>query len=419
MPWCASNFGLRPRRMDTVASTSGSGMTTFWNRRSSALSDSTCCLYSASVVAPTHRSSPRASAGFSRLDASSAPPDAPVPTTVWTSSMNRITFPAAAATSSTTALSRSSNSPRYLAPAMSRPMSSEMIVRPLSASGTAPLTMRCARPSAMAVLPTPGSPTRHALFLVRRLRIWIVRLISSSRPITGSSLPALASFVRSRPYWSSASVVASGVRESTALSPRSLSTAVRSVAADAQPAASKSGPHAAGAWSARPSTSFEQYWSPSVAVVSSACCTTACARGPKPGLLEPETVGKVRALSSTSCFSVLSSAGGSQSRSARLSSPLPSWRRIAPSRSSGSTTPPRRSAAACDAPWSASQARSVKRSGPSSFDDMRRAASRRARGARTRGVWNAAADAASAAKRTAEVMAERRVGGGSAVALRL
>ena len=44
----------------------------------------------------------------------------------------------------------------------------------------------------MAVLPTPGSPISTGLFLVRRARIWMVRRISSSRPITGSSLPSRA-----------------------------------------------------------------------------------------------------------------------------------------------------------------------------------------------------------------------------------
>mmetsp|Transcript_30824 Transcript_30824/g.100096 ORF Transcript_30824/g.100096 Transcript_30824/m.100096 type:complete len:202 (+) Transcript_30824:875-1480(+) len=201
MPWWSSYLGLRPRRIDTVASTSGSAMTTFWKRRSKALSLSMCWRYSATVVAPTQRSSPRASAGLSKLEASIAPPppDAPAPTTVWISSMNRMMLPAAVSTSSMTAFKRSSNSPRYLAPAISRPMSKLTIVRPFSASGTLPSTTRWARPSAMAVLPTPGSPTRHALFFVRRLRIWIARLISSSRPMTGSSLPALASAVRSLP----------------------------------------------------------------------------------------------------------------------------------------------------------------------------------------------------------------------------
>ena len=41
----------------------------------------------------------------------------------------------------------------------------------------------------MAVLPTPGSPISTGLFLVRRESTWITRRISSSRPITGSSLP--------------------------------------------------------------------------------------------------------------------------------------------------------------------------------------------------------------------------------------
>ena len=64
--------------------------------------------------------------------------------------------------------------------------------------------MRWARPSTIAVLPTPGSPMRTGLFLVRRLRTWMTRRISSSRPMTGSSLPCSASSVRSRPNFSSA-----------------------------------------------------------------------------------------------------------------------------------------------------------------------------------------------------------------------
>ena len=54
----------------------------------------------------------------------------------------------------------------------------------------------------MAVLPTPGSPIRAGLFLVRRERIWITRSISVSRPMMGSSLLALALAVRSTPIWS-------------------------------------------------------------------------------------------------------------------------------------------------------------------------------------------------------------------------
>ena len=65
--------------------------------------------------------------------------------------------------------------------------------RSRSPSGTSPRTMRWASPSAIAVLPTPGSPISTGLFLVRRDRTWITRRISSSRPITGSSLPCAAS----------------------------------------------------------------------------------------------------------------------------------------------------------------------------------------------------------------------------------
>mmetsp|Transcript_28658 Transcript_28658/g.77143 ORF Transcript_28658/g.77143 Transcript_28658/m.77143 type:complete len:212 (+) Transcript_28658:458-1093(+) len=119
--------------------------------------------------------------------------------------MKRMIWPSAFFTSVSTAFNRSSNSPRNLAPAMSAPMSSAMSFFPLRASGTSPDTIRCAMPSAMAVLPTPGSPSRMGLFLVRRLRIWIARRISSSRPITGSSLPSAAARVRSAPYLSRAS----------------------------------------------------------------------------------------------------------------------------------------------------------------------------------------------------------------------
>src|ERR1035438_947363 len=71
-------------------------------------------VYSSSVVAPTQRSSPRASIGLSRFDASTEPWAAPAPTIVCSSSRNRITVPSASATSLSTPFSRSSNSPRAL-----------------------------------------------------------------------------------------------------------------------------------------------------------------------------------------------------------------------------------------------------------------------------------------------------------------
>ena len=204
-PWCASYFSFRPRRIEIVSSTVGSGTNTGWKRRASAASFSTCFLYSSSVVAPIQCSSPRASAGLSRFDASIAPSALPAPTSVCISSMNRMMPPSDDVTSCSTALSRSSNSPRYFAPAISAPMSSASSFLSCRLSGTSPLMMRCARPSTMAVLPTPGSPISTGLFLVRRDSTWMVRRISSSRPITGSILPSRAACVRSRAYFFSAS----------------------------------------------------------------------------------------------------------------------------------------------------------------------------------------------------------------------
>ena len=190
--------------MLTVSSTLGSPTYTCWNRRSNAASFSTYFLYSSSVVAPITRSSPRDNIGFSRLAASIAPSVFPAPSNKCISSMNRMILPSLCFTSFITAFSRSSNSPRYFAPAIRAPRSRE-IKRTRRVSGTSPWTIRFARPSTIAVFPTPGSPIRTGLFLVRRHRIRITRRISSSRPITGSIFPSSACFTRSIPYWFNAS----------------------------------------------------------------------------------------------------------------------------------------------------------------------------------------------------------------------
>ncbi len=91
-----------------------------------------------------------------------------------------------------------------------------------------PRTMRRAKPSTMAVLPTPGSPISTGLFLVRRASTWIVRRISSSRPITGSSFCARAISVRSRAYFFSASKPASALALVTFRPLRMASTALSS-----------------------------------------------------------------------------------------------------------------------------------------------------------------------------------------------
>ena len=103
----------------------GSSTITIWKRRSRALSASKYFWYSSRVVEPMVRSSPRARAGLRMLEASMAPLLRPAPTRVWISSMNRMISPALSTTSFTTPFNRSSNSPWYLAPAMSAPISRE------------------------------------------------------------------------------------------------------------------------------------------------------------------------------------------------------------------------------------------------------------------------------------------------------
>ena len=73
----------------------------------------------------------------------------------------------------------------------SEPISRENIVQSFNPSGTSPLTILSANPSAIAVFPTPGSPIKHGLFLVFLDNILITFLISVSLPITGSSFVLL------------------------------------------------------------------------------------------------------------------------------------------------------------------------------------------------------------------------------------
>ena len=104
-----------------------------------------------------------------------------------------------------TTFRRSSNWPRYFVPAMSDPRSSDdpPVVEVLRDVAVDDLL---GEPSTIAVLPTPGSPIMAGLFLVRLQRICMTRSISSSRPMTGSSLCSRASWVRSRPNSSRAGV---------------------------------------------------------------------------------------------------------------------------------------------------------------------------------------------------------------------
>ena len=169
-PWWTSYFSCKPRKIAIVASTDGSPTMIFWKRRSSAASFSMYLRYSSKVVAPTQCNSPRAKAGFSILPASIAPSALPAPTMVCNSSIKTMVWPSSLANSLNTVLRRSSNSPRNFAPANKDAMSKDKTRLPLSESGTSPATIRCAKPSTMAVLPTPGSPIKTGLFLLRRCK---------------------------------------------------------------------------------------------------------------------------------------------------------------------------------------------------------------------------------------------------------
>ena len=84
--------------------------------------------------------------------------------------MNKMIRPSDSFTSFNTAFKRSSNSPLYFAPATNALKSSSKIVLSSNDSGTSLRTIRCAKPSTIAVLPTPGSPIKTGLFFVFDLK---------------------------------------------------------------------------------------------------------------------------------------------------------------------------------------------------------------------------------------------------------
>ena len=115
----------------------------------------------------------------------------------------------------------------------------------------------------------------------------MTRRISSSRPITGSSLPLSASAVRSRPYFSSAPKVSSGLGEVTRCGPRTSEIACTS---SLRAGSSSETPDFDSARASR-MCSVEMYSSPSPVDSFSACCRT------QTNSLEGRTSGTVLPLS--------------------------------------------------------------------------------------------------------------------------
>ncbi len=97
-----------------------------------------------------------------------------------------------------------SNWPLNCVPAITAVISSKYTSLLNNLAGTFPSAIFIAKPCAIAVLPTPGSPIKHGLFLERRFKIWIILWISLFLPITASNWPFLALFVRFVPKVSKA-----------------------------------------------------------------------------------------------------------------------------------------------------------------------------------------------------------------------
>ena len=214
-PWCTSYFSFKPLKILIVSSTVGSFNIIGWKRLSNAGSFSIYFLYSLIVVAPIVLNTPLANIGFNKFPASIAPSVAPAPMIVCISSINNTICPSESSTSFKTAFKRSSNSPLNFAPATIAPKSNAHNCTSFKLSGTSPLIIRWAKPSTTAVLPTPGSPINTGLFLVRLFKTWIIRLISSSLPTTGSSFPFFANSVKSVENFANACIFSSAFLLST------------------------------------------------------------------------------------------------------------------------------------------------------------------------------------------------------------
>ena len=124
---------------------------------------------------------------------------------------------------------RSSNCPRYFVPATIEVISRRRMRLLKSKGDVCRLAICCAKPSAMALFPTPGSPISIGLFFFRRHNTSVTRCISLVRPTTGSSLPSNAAFVKSVENLSSTGVpvlplvrLISAVPADEELSPRRL-----------------------------------------------------------------------------------------------------------------------------------------------------------------------------------------------------
>ena len=170
----------------------------------------------------------------------------------------------------------------------------------------------------------------------------MTRRISSSRPMTGSSLPARASAVRSRPYFSSAWYVPSGFGDVTRWPPRTLWSAWRMASLPAPWRSSSAWPSPPTSATPRSRCSVETYSSPSRRASSWARSMTRFARGSSAS--EPPWM---RARLARIAASSPRNAGRSTPSRRSVSAGTPS---------SGSTSAERRCSASSTGLWSRSRA---------------------------------------------------------------
>ena len=144
---------------------------------------------------------PRANAGLRILAISKDPSLEPVPIIVCISSINNIILECSSI-SFIKFFILSSNSPLNFVPDNKEDKSRDNKVNISIPSGTCFSMILLLIPSAIAVLPTPGSPIKIGLFFVLLDKICIALLISASLPIMGSTLFFFDKSVRSKVYFS-------------------------------------------------------------------------------------------------------------------------------------------------------------------------------------------------------------------------
>ena len=222
--------------------------------------------------------------------------------------------------------------------------------------------MRWARPSTIAVLPTPGSPMSTGLFLVRRERTWMTRRISSSRPMTGSSLPCSAASVRSRPNFSSAwYCVLGALARSRGAGRGPRPPPARASPRSRRPRAARRRPWSWRSASASSRCSVETYSSLSLPIAFSAARSTPMSSfdAPAGSPASPLTVGRA----SSAALASARMAPGSAPSFCRTGTTTPaSCSSRTASRCSGVSCGLRRLSASCCAAWRASWDLIVKRS---------------------------------------------------------